>query len=74
MFTTQADVKVKDFPDFVETLIEQFKSEEFRAGFIKLNKEKRVGNFCLSVWKLPIRLSKSVNKNKNNSNIFNHNY
>ena len=47
MFTTQADVKVKDFPEFVETLIEQFKSEKFRAGFIKLNKEKRVGNFDL---------------------------
>ena len=47
MFTTQADVRVKDFPDFVETLIEQFKSEKFRAGFIKLNKEKRVGNFDL---------------------------
>ena len=37
MFTTQADVRIKDFPDFVETLIEQFKSEKFRAGFIKLN-------------------------------------
>ena len=47
MFTTQADVKVKDFPDFVETLIDQFKSEKFRAGFVKLNKEKRVGNFDL---------------------------
>ena len=47
MFTTQADVKVKDFPEFVETLIEQFKSEKFRAGFIKLNKEKRVGRFDL---------------------------
>ena len=47
MEVMQQDVRVKDFPQFIETLIEQFKSEKFRAGFIKLNKEKRVGNFDL---------------------------
>ena len=43
----QTDVRVKDFPYFIETLIEQFKSEKFRVGFVKLNKEKRVGRFDL---------------------------
>jgi|TARA_B100002003_G_scaffold185677_1_gene174053 hypothetical protein len=47
MFTTQADVRVKDFPDFIETLIEQFKSEKFRVGFIKKDGTKRVGSFDL---------------------------
>ena len=53
MQVTQADVRVKDFPDFIETLIEQFKSEKFRVGFIKKPKnkyvkgEKRVGSFDL---------------------------
>ena len=52
MFTTQADVRVKDFPDFIETLIEQFKSEKFRVGFIKKDGSKRVGKFDLvyRVW------------------------
>jgi len=43
----QSSVRVKDFPNFVETLIEQYKSEKFRVGFVKLNKEKRVGRFDL---------------------------
>ena len=37
----QSSVRIKDFPNFVETLIEQYKSEKFRVGFVKLNKEKR---------------------------------
>ena len=47
MQVTQADVRVKDFPDFIETLIEQFKSEKFRVGFIKKDGTKRVGSFDL---------------------------
>ena len=47
MLTAKADVRVKDFPNFVGTLIEQYKSEKFRVGFVKLNKEKRVGRFDL---------------------------
>ena len=43
----QSNVRVRDFPNFVETLIEQYKSEKFRVGFVKLNKEKRVGRFDL---------------------------
>ena len=35
MEVMQTDVRVKDFPQFIETLIEQFKSERFRVGFIK---------------------------------------
>ena len=52
MFTTQADVRVKDFPQFIETLIEQFNSERFRVGFIKKDGSKRVGKFDLvyRVW------------------------
>ena len=45
MFTTQADVSIKKFPDFVETLIEQFKAEKFRVGWIKKDGTKRVGKF-----------------------------
>ena len=45
MQVTQADVRIKDFPDFIETLIEQFKSEKFRVGFIKKDGTKRVGSF-----------------------------
>ena len=47
MFTTQADVRIKDFPDFIETLIEQFKSEKFRVGFVKKDGSNRVGKFDL---------------------------
>ena len=47
MLTAKADVRIKDFPNFVETLITQFKAEKFRVGFVKLNKEKRVGRFDL---------------------------
>jgi len=53
MEVMQADVRVKDFPQFIETLIEQFNSERFRVGFIKKPKnkyvqgEKRVGKFDL---------------------------
>jgi len=43
----QTDVRVKDFPQFIETLIEQFKSEKFRVGFIKKDGSKRVGKFDL---------------------------
>ena len=35
MEVMQTDVRVKDFPKFIETLIEQFNSERFRVGFIK---------------------------------------
>ena len=45
MLTTQADVRVKDFPNFVETLIAQFKAEKFRVGWIKKDGTKRVGKF-----------------------------
>jgi len=43
----QTDVRVKDFPQFIETLIDQFKSKKFRVGFIKKDKSKRVGKFDL---------------------------
>ena len=43
----QSNVRIKDFPNFIETLIEQYKSEKFRVGFVKLNIEKRVGRFDL---------------------------
>ncbi len=45
MLTTQADVRIKDFPNFVETLIAQFKAEKFRVGWIKKDGTKRVGKF-----------------------------
>ena len=45
MLTTQADVRIKDFPNFVETLITQFKAEKFRVGWIKKDGTKRVGKF-----------------------------
>ena len=47
MEVMQTDVSVKDFPQFIETLIEQFKSERFRVGFIKKDGSKRVGKFDL---------------------------
>ena len=47
MLTTQADVRIKDFPNFVETLIAQFKAEKFRVGWIKKDGTKRVGKFDL---------------------------
>ena len=47
MEVMQTDVRVKDFPQFIETLIEQFKSKKFRVGFIKKDKSKRVGKFDL---------------------------
>ena len=47
MEVMQTDVRVKDFPQFIETLIEQFKSEKFRVGFIKKDGSKRVGKFDL---------------------------
>ena len=43
MQVTQADVRIKDFPQYIETLIDQFKSKKFRVGFIKKDKSKRVG-------------------------------
>ena len=47
MEVMQTDVRIKDFPQFIETLIEQFKSERFRVGFIKKDGSKRVGKFDL---------------------------
>ena len=47
MEVMQTDVRVKDFPQFIETLIDQFKSKKFRVGFIKKDKSKRVGKFDL---------------------------
>ena len=47
MEVMQTHVRVKDFPQFIETLIEQFKSERFRVGFIKKDGRKRVGKFDL---------------------------
>jgi len=47
MEVMQQDVRVKDFPQFIETLIEQFNSERFRVGFIKKDGSKRVGKFDL---------------------------
>ena len=47
MEVMQTDVRVKDFPQFIETLIEQFNSERFRVGFIKKDGSKRVGKFDL---------------------------
>ena len=47
MEVMQTDIRVKDFPQFIETLIDQFKSKKFRVGFIKKDKSKRVGKFDL---------------------------
>ena len=53
MEVMQHEEAIKNFPHFIETLIEQFKSERFRVGFIKKPKnkyvqgEKRVGKFDL---------------------------
>ena len=47
MEVMQHEEAIKDFPQFIETLIEQFKSKKFRVGFIKKDKTKRVGKFCL---------------------------
>ena len=44
MEVMQTDVRVKDFPQFIETLIEQFKSKKFRVGFIKKDKTFRFVN------------------------------
>ena len=35
MEVMQHEEAIKNFPHFIETLIEQFKSERFRVGFIK---------------------------------------
>ena len=43
----QTDVRVKDFPQFIETLIDQYNSERFRVGFVKKDGSKRVGKFDL---------------------------
>jgi hypothetical protein len=47
MEVMQQDVRVKDFPQFIATLIDQYKSERFRVGFIKKDGSKRVGKFDL---------------------------
>ena len=47
MEVMQQDVRVKDFPQFIATLIDQFKSERFRVGFVKKDGSNRVGKFDL---------------------------
>ena len=47
MEVMQQDVRVKDFPQFIETLIDQYNSERFRVGFVKKDGSKRVGKFDL---------------------------
>ena len=47
MEVMQTDVRVKDFPQFIETLIDQYNSERFRVGFVKKDGSKRVGKFDL---------------------------
>ena len=47
MEVMQHEEAIKNFPHFIETLIEQFKSERFRVGFIKKDGSKRVGKFDL---------------------------
>ena len=41
----QSNVRIKDFPNFVETLITQFKAKKFRVCWIKKDGTKRVGKF-----------------------------
>ena len=38
---------IKNFPHFIETLIEQYNSERFRVGFVKKDGSNRVGKFDL---------------------------
>ena len=47
MEVMQHEEAIKNLPHFIETLIEQFKSERFRVGFIKKDGSKRVGKFDL---------------------------
>ena len=47
MEVMQHEEKIKNFPHFIETLIEQYNSERFRVGFIKKDGSKRVGKFDL---------------------------
>ena len=47
MEVMQHEEAIKNFPHFIETLIEQFKSERFRVGFINKDGSKRVGKFDL---------------------------
>ena len=47
MEVMQHEEAIKNFPHFIETLIEQFNSERFRVGFIKKDGSKRVGKFDL---------------------------
>ena len=47
MKVMQQDVRVKDFPQFIATLIDQYKSERFRVGFVKKDGSNRVGKFDL---------------------------
>ena len=43
----QHEETIKNFPHFIETLIEQYNSERFRVGFVKKDGSKRVGKFDL---------------------------
>ena len=47
MEVMQHEETIKNFPHFIETLIEQYNSERFRVGFIKKDGSKRVGKFDL---------------------------
>ena len=47
MEVMQHEETIKNFPHFIETLIEQFNSERFRVGFVKKDGSKRVGKFDL---------------------------
>ena len=47
MEVMQHEETIKNFPYFIETLIEQYNSERFRVGFVKKDGSKRVGKFDL---------------------------
>ena len=47
MEVMQHEETIKNFPHFIETLIEQYNSERFRVGFVKKDGSKRVGKFDL---------------------------
>ena len=47
MEVMQHEETIKNYPHFIETLIEQYNSERFRVGFVKKDGSKRVGKFDL---------------------------
>ena len=47
MEVMQHEETIKNFPHFIETLIEQYNSERFRVGFVKKDGSNRVGKFDL---------------------------